>query len=673
METCSNCGAVARPGAKFCTICGSRLSTPDAPASAPGWQQSPTPTTSVSSDNQDTTIASASENEATLANTSGETSTDASAPSSWSWGSSTDTAATGKDVTASSESSAESVKPVESGSGADETGASTSSSTTTSTTSPSWSWRSSTNGADDSDSVASGHDHEDAATADTSVGAQEGANRNADQDAVARVNSESSVTDEVSSPLADVTSSAGDSTTDTASTSTWSWGESSSAPEHDASGSSGVESTGAASDVKDANAEVVNAHEAPAPDISDEDRTSEPETPRATGSETNGDRASSDVDVSSAFKDDTDTEGEETLSSWAARWNETEGGADSGAGADATAEAAPQDSASMDTATTSTDTSDSPATDAGTDFTELSPLEGAPGGQQSATDESARDTETQPATTPDYGIEGAPGGQFPKDDPTATDTGTDPDVSVVPAHEREEAYRDQTFAADDIGSTGSGSGDERATTATDDLIDDEGTTAAANEPVDEPSGAHGSEVTPGTDADLVNPLVGMDVSPTTTATATTTTGQEPDSTGIADERASDSTAGNARDRAEQLIDELRGLLPTLALSGSTASGGSDSGAGANVAAGSVAGTGTGPNLQPVIDELTAARPQAGSFDDLRTALEKARTNPRDVDTMLDLVGRVDDLIALLDSQDRLNDAAGHAIDQLRQAETPTAD
>lgn len=43
METCPNCGAVARPGAKYCTICGTRLrggevapSAPAAPASASG-------------------------------------------------------------------------------------------------------------------------------------------------------------------------------------------------------------------------------------------------------------------------------------------------------------------------------------------------------------------------------------------------------------------------------------------------------------------------------------------------------------------------------------------------------------------------------------------------------------------------------------------------------------
>ncbi|MGI8404692.1 MAG: zinc ribbon domain-containing protein [Thermomicrobiales bacterium] len=664
METCSNCGAVARPGAKFCTTCGSRLSAPEAPASMPGWQQ-PTTSTTESSDNQDTTNASASENEASRANTSGDTSTDAPAPSSWSWGSSADTAAANKDVTPSSESSAESVTPVESDSGADETVADTSSSATTSTTSPSWLWRSSTSGAGDSDTVASDRDHEDAATAGANADAQEGANQNSDQDTYGPADSDATVHDGASSPLADVTSSAGDSGTNTAPTSTWSWGESNSSPEHDASGSSGVESTGATSDVTDAdvNAEIVNAHEAPVADTTDEDRTSESETPRATRSETNGGGASSDVDVSSAFKDDTGTEGEgeETLSSWAARWNETEGGADSGAAAEATS----RDSASADTATT-TDTSDSPARDAGTDFTEQSPLEGAPGGQQPTTDESANDTGTHPAASPDYGIEDAPGGQFPQSDATETDAGTDPDVSVFPADERENAYHDQTSATDETGSTGSGSGDESATTATDEVVDDEGTTAAANEPIDEPSGAHGSEVTPGTDSDLVNPLVGMDVSPTTTAT-----GQEPDNAGFASERASDSSAGNARDRAEQLIDELRSLLPTLAASGSAASDGSGSKAGANAAAGSVAGAGTGSNLQPVIDGLTAARPQAGSFDDLRTALEKARTNPRDVDTMLDLVGRVDDLIALLDSQDRLNDAASHAIDQLQQAGTHT--
>ena len=584
--------------------------------------------------------ANASGNEKPPASSSDDTSVDAAAAeakdapasSAWSWGSPEDTASSGSNDTGSAKADSDAEGR-------------TGSTPTETTTSPSWSWSSSTNGTDDADHAAADHDrsHEDAAIVDAS--------EQGNQDADSPAETETSVDSGSTSPLANITSSTNDSATDTAST--WSWGESHSEPEQDISGASGVESSGATSDVTDSDANTdVNAEEiavlsTPVPDTAEEEALSTTSEGSAAGSNSSGDRSSSDVDVSSAFTDDTDTEGEgeETLSSWAASWNDAE--------ADANADAASPDTGSTDTigattTTSATNESDPAATtaDSQVDFTEQSPLEGAPGGQQSSSDGSTANTE--PADTTGYGIEGAPGGQLPEDDTTTTDTEsrTNPDVSVPPAHEREEAYRDQTSAADDIGSAG----DERAITATDDLVDDEGTTAAANEPIDEPSGAHGSEVTPGTDSDLVDPLAGMEVSPTSTITAT---GQDSGSTGA-------TSTESARNRAEQLIDELRDLLPSLTASGSDATDSS---------AGIAAGAGSDQDLQPVIDELTAARPQAGSFDDLRTALEKARTNPRDVDTMLDLVGRVDDLIALLDSQDRLNTAAGHAIDQLHQSGT----
>lgn len=43
METCPNCGAVARPGAKFCTTCGTRLSGPAAAVATPPLPEPSTP------------------------------------------------------------------------------------------------------------------------------------------------------------------------------------------------------------------------------------------------------------------------------------------------------------------------------------------------------------------------------------------------------------------------------------------------------------------------------------------------------------------------------------------------------------------------------------------------------------------------------------------------------
>lgn len=54
----------------------------------------------------------------------------------------------------------------------------------------------------------------------------------------------------------------------------------------------------------------------------------------------------------------------------------------------------------------------------------------------------------------------------------------------------------------------------------------------------------------------------------------------------------------------------------------------------------------------------------GSFDSLRAILEKAREQPRDVDTMLNLLGEINSLIALVDSHQRYVDAVDTARRQL---------
>ncbi len=93
-------------------------------------------------------------------------------------------------------------------------------------------------------------------------------------------------------------------------------------------------------------------------------------------------------------------------------------------------------------------------------------------------------------------------------------------------------------------------------------------------------------------------------------------------------------------RAILLIEELRALLPSL---------------GADTADYSI-----------LADRLEAvANEESGRWPDLRAAMEDARANPRDVETVLGLSRRVDDVIALIDANDRLTTAAREAAAVLR--------
>lgn len=98
-------------------------------------------------------------------------------------------------------------------------------------------------------------------------------------------------------------------------------------------------------------------------------------------------------------------------------------------------------------------------------------------------------------------------------------------------------------------------------------------------------------------------------------------------------------------RAERLIGELRSIIPTL-----------------------IRPMPSVPVIESdaaaIADELEGAA-QAGQFDDIRETLRAARTNPRDVDTMLSLSGKIDRLIELLDDRDNLAKTAGSAASRLR--------
>jgi len=99
-------------------------------------------------------------------------------------------------------------------------------------------------------------------------------------------------------------------------------------------------------------------------------------------------------------------------------------------------------------------------------------------------------------------------------------------------------------------------------------------------------------------------------------------------------------------RALALVDELRALLPQL-------------------------GNGSSSELESVAQSLEAAiRPSNESADlsELRASMLAARDRPRDIDTVLDLSRRVDDVLALIDHQDQLEAAINGALTRLRAQE-----
>lgn len=101
----------------------------------------------------------------------------------------------------------------------------------------------------------------------------------------------------------------------------------------------------------------------------------------------------------------------------------------------------------------------------------------------------------------------------------------------------------------------------------------------------------------------------------------------------------------ARERAAQLLDELRETLATL--------------------------SGENPrDFSGVISELEVAVTPPGAIgaeelSELREALLKARERPRDLDTIVDLTGRIDSLVALVIAYDRTIAAIERSLEVLR--------
>ncbi len=104
-------------------------------------------------------------------------------------------------------------------------------------------------------------------------------------------------------------------------------------------------------------------------------------------------------------------------------------------------------------------------------------------------------------------------------------------------------------------------------------------------------------------------------------------------------------------RALDLLEELRSLIPAL---GAEAPG---SEAQPDLAMGEV--------VSAAIQELDHASANVADSSGLRVVLEAARSRPRDVEAVLDLVGQAGSLIDLLDERDRLAAAIERAASTLR--------
>lgn len=102
------------------------------------------------------------------------------------------------------------------------------------------------------------------------------------------------------------------------------------------------------------------------------------------------------------------------------------------------------------------------------------------------------------------------------------------------------------------------------------------------------------------------------------------------------------------DRARRLIEELRTLIPPPRLYQEETP------------------QAVSVPVEGLRDELESARSRS-DFRDLRSALESARERPRDVDTMLEMVGQIDTMVEALDDRDRLATAVERAIARLEPA------
>ena len=98
-------------------------------------------------------------------------------------------------------------------------------------------------------------------------------------------------------------------------------------------------------------------------------------------------------------------------------------------------------------------------------------------------------------------------------------------------------------------------------------------------------------------------------------------------------------SGDASQRALDLLDELRSLIPNL---------GSANGAGAT-------------DIRAILLEANVPANDSGDLEQLRAAIDTANNRPRDIDVMLDLVSRAAAIQAVIDERDRFAAAIGKAL------------
>ena len=91
MQTCSNCGASVREGAKFCTSCGTRLNDHASASATSVWQVPESPSDASASQ---TSSSGASGSLEPASSSTGSTSSKADQTFNWSWGSPSEDAAT---------------------------------------------------------------------------------------------------------------------------------------------------------------------------------------------------------------------------------------------------------------------------------------------------------------------------------------------------------------------------------------------------------------------------------------------------------------------------------------------------------------------------------------------------------------------------------------------------
>jgi hypothetical protein len=147
---------------------------------------------------------------------------------------------------------------------------------------------------------------------------------------------------------------------------------------------------------------------------------------------------------------------------------------------------------------------------------------------------------------------------------------------------------------------------------------------------------------PGAEAVPANGVPAAETESTSQSASTAAAGTDSSS-----ETADAAPIDTSQERAIQLLDELRGLIPSLAGTAGPIEG----------AAGEVA-----TDLAGLLENSEV---DAEKFQSLRAAVATAQARPRDVDIMLDLVARADVIAAMIAAHDRFASGIEAAAAKLR--------